>query len=492
MRFLSLFGAARPLGPPSILVLAVATLLGCGDKEATVTEATTGLGGDSAVNTPTFPDTEGATGQDIPESTPDVGDVPDTGGTGGTEDVGEPDSVLCNACEMPVDCAFGADFSAHCIVRASGDGYCGAACGADKPCPEGFECLLTESMSASAVSQCLPALGGNCPGDEGPKCEPFELCNGIDDDCDGATDEETCDDGNECTTDQCLGPDGCSSVAVDGGSCDDGKPCTLNDECQGGECTGELGDGCDPGEPGVLPCGNCGTQSCTCNDTCTYENCSTCMNEGLCSVGDTDDDSQVCNGCGTQVRTRTCGGDCQWGPFSDWGSCSSAGTCTPGGSEQQSEACGNCGMRTQTRVCSAGCEWGGWSDWSGCSGQGQCAAGATQTSTEACGNCGTKKQTRTCSAQCTWGNYGAFGSCTSQGACSPGAVAASDCDSCAEKKCSNSCQWSGCQLKAGAECLHEGGSNWRCCGGGKWQFCLPPIYGCKWSDQCENCSGCGC
>ena len=55
-----------------------------------------------------------------------------------------------------------------------------------------------------------------------------------------------------------------------------------------------------------------------------------------------------------------------------------------------------------------------------------------------------------------------------------------------------SCEADADCLKPGAQCEWEKGTNWKCCGGGKWHFCLGPSYGCIWSDPCIACSGCGC
>ena len=62
--------------------------------------------------------------------------------------------------------------------------------------------------------------------------------------------------------------------------------------------------------------------------------------------------SQACGNCGH--RTRTCGGNCQWGA---WGSCAGQGPCAPGATERRD--CGDCGA--QSRRCSQSCEWGGFS-----------------------------------------------------------------------------------------------------------------------------------
>ncbi len=102
-----------------------------------------------------------------------------------------------------------------------------------------------------------------------------EVCNGKDDDCDGQTDEATCDDGLACTTDTCTGDAICKNTLtagwcliagecvtegtvnpadpceqclpakstnawsdVDGLACNDGNACTWQDQCLAGACTG--------------------------------------------------------------------------------------------------------------------------------------------------------------------------------------------------------------------------------------------------------------
>ncbi len=64
--------------------------------------------------------------------------------------------------------------------------------------------------------------------------------------------------------------------------------------------------------------------------------------------------------------------------------------CTPGATETDPN-CGNCGSRTRT--CGGDCQWGSWSS---CAGEGVCAQGATQ----GCGNCG---GSQTCQSDCQWG-----------------------------------------------------------------------------------------
>ena len=66
-----------------------------------------------------------------------------------------------------------------------------------------------------------------------------------------------------------------------------------------------------------------------------------------CDPGDTESDS--CPQCGT--RTRTCGSDCFWEP---WSACTNQGPCEVG----DTQSCGACG----TQTCLAGCTWGTCND----------------------------------------------------------------------------------------------------------------------------------
>ena len=525
--------------------------------------------------------------------------------------------ALCRPCRADMDCVEDPG-AARCVHLEGLGGFCGAGCAGDGDCPAGWVCAAVETIGGGGATQCLPSTGACacseqavaegwgawCPGPAdgcagartctrvglGPclSSQPSaEVCNGVDDDCDGVVDDGSCDDGEDCTLDVCNAATGCEHMPLDGVACgglcvsegqcvdgrcegpaalmcddlnpctddlcdpqrgcvhtdhsrpcDDGSACTAVDTCVDGACVGAGAAGCEPGEAVELGCGLCGTRTCICSDSCVAEWCGQCTGSGPCSPGEADEETVACDGCGQRTRARVCGEDCRWqawaargecegeagvcsagaaetesepcgacgtrardrvcneqcawNDWSDWGTCGEQGVCEPGQSDAEAGACGDCGTRTRSRTCTPACAWGEPGPWSACEGEGGCAPGAVDSQTGACGSCGTRTRTRTCGAGCSWGAWGAWGSCGGQGACAPGTTAASDCDACAERTCTNGCQWSACQLKAGAQCLHEGGSNWRCCGGGGWQFCLPPIYGCVWSDACEACSGCGC
>ncbi len=77
-----------------------------------------------------------------------------------------------------------------------------------------------------------------------PSTPPGEICDGLDNDCDGQTDEGAAlcpDDGNPCTDAVCGGDKGCEQQA-NAASCDDGDACTTVDRCAEGACVGGRAD----------------------------------------------------------------------------------------------------------------------------------------------------------------------------------------------------------------------------------------------------------
>ena len=345
--------------------------------------------------------------------------------------------------------------------------------------PDDVACLCTSKAPYTAMS------AGDC-NDEAELINPMglEICNTLDDDCDGVADgySETCETPCGVGTRTCaLGVwSACSEtnplVCVNYATCQTESMCVAvcptdpPEVCNGvdDDCDGAVDEGfqCLAGQTQTEACGSCGTRTRSCTAGCSWGSWSACSGGGVCTPGQTQTAS--CGDCGT--KSRTCNSSCNWGSY---GTCSGEGVCAPG--VTQSASCGNCG--TKTRSCSSSCSWGSYGS---CTGQGSCSPGQTQSTS--CGNCGSK--TRSCSSSCSWGSYG---SCSGQGACSPGATTQSGCDPCAQKTCNSSCQWGSCGLLPGKTCLWESGTNWQCCDYHKWHFCLPPSYGatgCKWSTDC--------
>ena len=314
-------------------------------------------------------------------------------------------TTLCLPCAANADCAV-VGIPGVCIDYGAAGSFCGAEC-ADGVCPPGFSCMPAHSVDGSTSKQCVSdagecacsatavALGlstpcevtseiGVCVGKRtcGPqglsacdaKTPAEETCNGMDDDCDGDADEQTCDDANPCTKDSCDPATGCQNTPVQGG-CDDQDVCTVADHCDQGVCVGEPID-CSDGNPCTYDnCdakGGCvytyNTMACDDGDPCTVADaCSKGACAGVavsCDCQEQADclkleDGNVCNGtlaCDTAVLPHKCvvdldtivacppasgtgkecleptcnpvTGECGLAPANDGGACNDANACT--------------------------------------------------------------------------------------------------------------------------------------------------------------------
>jgi hypothetical protein len=228
----------------------------------------------------------------------------------------------CRPCQTSADCTAEPGALANCLDYGPVGYFCGSGCGPDEYCPDGYVC--EEALFAGGITapQCILAEGececteysitsgsatscfqdnewGNCPGtrectvggltDCDAKTPEQDICNGINDDCDGATDEVPpgehglCDDSNPCTQDTCGGIDGCQFEPLDGESCDDFSKCTSDDQCQGGQCLGTP----------VL----CDDQNQCTDDTCDlFAGCQYLATAGPCDDGDMCTLDDVCKG----------------------------------------------------------------------------------------------------------------------------------------------------------------------------------------------------
>ena len=189
--------------------------------------------------------------------------------------------VLCTPCLDDGDCQ-GAGPGAACVSYGAEGSFCGGDCAA-AACPQGFSCVdvpapgggtrpqctLDEGLCpcspaavAAGASTACTASGdlGTCTGTRsctaaglGP-CSAVppaeELCNGEDDDCDGATDEGLA--GEPCTVDSEAGSCPGTRVCADDGStlCD--APAPAAEACNGkdDDCDGVVDEagasGCKP------------------------------------------------------------------------------------------------------------------------------------------------------------------------------------------------------------------------------------------------------
>ncbi len=352
-------------------------------------------------------------------------------------------------------------------------GFCGHACQLPGVAVAGCE------AGACVPSVCEPGRK-DCNGDPADGCEweiQPETCNGIDDDCDGQVDEQVSGVNQACSSPfpgVCAqGQTVCSGGQI---TCQPlvqpfskAEVCNgIDDDCDGVPDNGDPGGGAACTVPGAMGACAQGTRHCVAGtlvcEQSTWPQAELCDGQDNDCNGAVDGMQQGCSSeCGGGTQTCSFG---QWLPCTakqpkgctNWNTCSTQSMCvdfcpakpaeTCDGQdddcdgkidegftckigEVQTQSCGNCGVRKRT--CTGSCTWGGWS---GCTSQGVCTPGNKQTTS--CEKCG--KKTRTCTSSCQWGGYG---SCTGKGACSAGSTAS--CTSgCGTKKCSSSCSYGGC------------------------------------------------
>ena len=127
-----------------------------------------------------------------------------------------------------------------------------------------------------------------------PTTPPTEVCDFADNDCNGKTDEATCDDKNVCTVDLCkavsatAADQDCSHEPKDG-PCDDGTACVTGEACAAGVCKGTALE-CDDKEP-------CTVDSCDPKDGCKNAGKEgACEDGSVCTEGDACKDAKCVSG----------------------------------------------------------------------------------------------------------------------------------------------------------------------------------------------------
>ncbi|MSQ84432.1 MAG: hypothetical protein EXR77_16380 [Myxococcales bacterium] len=263
---------------------------------------------------------------------------------------------LCDPCTTATTCGLAASKAGSCAgadVDAGSKGFfCSSGCSDDSNCSASHQCgagtdsdgvkglfclpksgvctcsdtaitkgLVTSCASATTLADgtviscvgvrtCTAATGmlSACSATV-PKTE---VCNGLDDDCNGSIDEFiNCDDDNPCTTDLCA--KGSCEYQPNAIACTDGNPCTAGDHCATGTCTAGpplvcddknicTTDTCNPVSGcafanNAMPCDD--GDACTENETCAGGSCKTgtvscpCQNDSDCGKNE---DGNLCNG----------------------------------------------------------------------------------------------------------------------------------------------------------------------------------------------------
>ncbi len=331
-------------------------------------------------------------------------------------------ATLCRPCEGTADCA-SAGVEDVCVDYGDAAGaFCGGACADDGDCPDGYTCDDVTTTEGVETTQCVPAGGecacadksvalglsttcaiqndaGTCAGTRScteaglSDCDaavPAEdLCDGEDNDCDGAIDAVPCDDMNPCTDDSCAGADGCVYTPNDANACDDNDVCTV-DACEAGACvtvsTLECGEGCgvcaaftnsycDAGACSCMPddCAGmgiaCGALDDGCGNTLDCGACAEFANS-FCADGACACTADTCAGMGYACGSWDdgCGGTFECGACEDFDNsyCGDDGTCacSPFNCGDLAAECGShddgCGDMIDCGTCGVGfvCEMG--------------------------------------------------------------------------------------------------------------------------------------
>lgn len=255
--------------------------------------------------------------------------------------------VFCEPCATDADCGAGwvvcrdGVDSAFCATACDASGLCplGAACetvaidGADRALciPETGSCADCLDLDGDGFGVGVACAGADCDDDDDTAHEGAdEVCNGEDDDCDGAVDE-----GYDLSTDSehCGACGAACDPAMGTGACAGGA-CTI-EACDEGwvDCNGDVADGCETDLDGPGFCGACDRLANVCG--------------GCAELPETPGDP--CGTCGSGLivcvtpETVDCVGDLGDAAYNACGGCETL-------ANEPGVACGPCGLDEYTCV----------------------------------------------------------------------------------------------------------------------------------------------
>lgn len=377
-----------------------------------------------------------------------------------------------NAVTCDCDCAMSCNQDGRCYEPSGG--------GVSRPCSGGCG-------TETAISTCngLDWHGSCWSPTKAKESQPCGSKGTQTRTCKAACSGEDCTAWGQCVGQQCVGEKPSTTKAC--GKCGTQTQSVDCDDKTGlwspggfGTCTGE--GICSPGE--TAECGNEGSK--TCGDSCGW---GTCEGEKIDCEGS---NSQACGNCGTQ--TRTC--DRTSGKWNTWGECVGEKECAIGATE-------TCGDGKGVKLCSDTCGWNtctcneGYS-WDGTTcieSKKECSLETKPEESQPCGDrCGTQTRTVSCDTATGVWTPGEWSECGSEGECKPkGVKRCSTYDDPPYRVCLPTCQWGPeCKCRVGAfkscskidfiiknyveTCLE--GNIWSDC------HCLPPE---KWDESRQQC-----